>query len=52
MDFIDLNGLSLVDKTRTNPEEDSIYFCGHSLGLQSKRVQKSIDAWLRDWADL
>jgi kynureninase len=44
--------LSVADKTRTDPDSDSIYFCGHSLGLQPKRVRKWIDTWLRDWADL
>ncbi|CAF0777967.1 unnamed protein product [Rotaria sp. Silwood1] len=47
-----VGGLPKVDKARTDPQSDSIYLCGHSLGLQPKRVRKLIDIWLKDWADL
>ncbi len=30
---------------------DSVYLCGHSLGLQPKSVSSYIDQELRDWAD-
>ncbi len=33
-------------------EEQSLYFCGNSLGLQPKAVQESINQELIDWADL
>ena len=42
----------LANKSQVDPESDSIYLCGHSLGLQPKRVRKYIDYWLNDWADL
>jgi kynureninase len=42
----------LVDKSRTNRDSECIYLCGHSLGLQPKRVRKWIDIWLNDWARL
>ena len=42
-----------VNKSRlVNADRDCIYLCGHSLGLQSKRVRKAIDIWLEDWANL
>lgn len=44
--------MCLVDKSRTNPDSECIYLCGHSLGLQPKRVQKFVDSWLKDWAEL
>jgi len=44
--------LPRADKSQVDPESDSIYLCGHSLGLQPKRVRKYIDYWLNDWADL
>jgi kynureninase len=44
--------MHLVDKSRIDPDSDCVYLCGHSLGLQSKRVRKSIDNWLNDWANL
>ncbi|CAF4088260.1 unnamed protein product [Rotaria sp. Silwood2] len=47
-----VGGLPKVDKSRTDSQSDSIYLCGHSLGLQPKRVQKLIDIWLKDWANL
>lgn len=31
---------------------DSVYFCGHSLGLQPRSVQSYLDQELRDWAEL
>jgi kynureninase len=42
----------LADKSRVNSDDDCVYLCGHSLGLQPKRVRKSIDAWIKDWAEL
>jgi kynureninase len=40
----------LFPKTRDG--EDTIYLCGHSLGLQPKTVRSYLDQELRDWADL
>jgi len=40
----------LLPKTASG--EDSIYLCGHSLGLQPKNAKDYIDQELRDWADL
>lgn len=39
-----------IPKTKTGV--DSIYFCGHSLGLQPRSVQSYLDQELRDWAEL
>ncbi|CAF0746055.1 unnamed protein product [Rotaria sordida] len=47
-----LGSLPKVDKSRTDLQSDCIYLCGHSLGLQPKRVRTFIDTWLKDWADL
>lgn len=33
-------------------EEDSIYLCGNSLGLQPKKVKEYVNAELEDWASL
>ena len=37
---------------KTNPGEDCIYLCGHSLGLQPKSAKTYIDQELEDWARL
>ena len=37
---------------KTNTGEDSIYLCGHSLGLQPKSVKEYLDQELKDWAEL
>jgi kynureninase len=37
---------------KTNIGEDSIYLCGHSLGLQPKSVKEYLDQELKDWAEL
>ena len=35
---------------RRHPDgEDCIYFCGHSLGLQPKRVREYVEQELKDW---
>ncbi|UJR33886.1 hypothetical protein I4U23_021307 [Adineta vaga] len=47
-----IGDLPNVDKTRTDLNSECIYLCGHSLGLQSKRVRKAIEVWLEDWATL
>ena len=44
--------IHLADTTRFDPNTESIYLCGHSLGLLPKRVRTAIDAWLEDWAKL
>jgi kynureninase len=33
-----------------NPNEDSIYLCGNSLGLQAKKSREYIDRELNKWA--
>ena len=40
----------LIPKTKTG--EDSIYLCGHSLGLQPKAAASYIEQELRDWGNL
>jgi kynureninase len=37
---------------KTANGEDSVYLCGHSLGLQPKKAIDYIERELRDWADL
>ena len=37
---------------RTDNGSDAIYLCGHSLGLQPKRVREYIEQELKDWQDL
>jgi len=37
---------------KTKSGTDSVYFCGHSLGLQPKSAQAYIEQELRDWAEL
>jgi kynureninase len=37
---------------KTNTGEDSIYLCGHSLGLQPKSAREYLDQELKDWAEL
>ncbi len=37
---------------KTNTGEDSIYLCGHSLGLQPKSAKEYLDQELKDWAEL
>ena len=38
----------LIPKARTG--EDCIYLCGHSLGLQPKKVSSYLEEELADWA--
>jgi kynureninase len=51
-DSCDTLRVTLVDRSRIQPDQDCIYLCGHSLGLQPKRVRKAMNDWLEDWADL
>lgn len=37
---------------RTKAGEESLYLCGHSLGLQPKTAASYVDAELRAWAEL
>lgn len=37
---------------KTKNGEESIYLCGHSLGLQPKTAQAYVEQELRDWAEL
>ena len=37
---------------KTNTGEDSIYLCGHSLGLQPRSAKEYLDQELKDWAEL
>jgi kynureninase len=37
---------------KTQQSDDSIYLCGHSLGLQLKTAGSYLDQALRDWAQL
>ncbi|CAF1215889.1 unnamed protein product [Adineta ricciae] len=41
-----------ADTTRFDSNSESIYLCGHSLGLLPKRVRTAINGWLEDWAKL
>eukprot|EP01147_Barroeca_monosierra_P009822 gene9822-2015_t len=42
--------LSCVDKTLVDPEEECVYLCGNSLGLQPKTTQKMVQDELHAWA--
>ncbi|HXJ91082.1 MAG TPA: kynureninase [Candidatus Binatia bacterium] len=37
---------------RTKREEECIYLCGHSLGLQPKSAKNYVEEMLKDWAKL
>jgi kynureninase len=37
---------------KTNSDEECIYLCGHSLGLQPRTVRSYLEQELRDWAQL
>ncbi|KGO76945.1 Kynureninase [Penicillium italicum] len=39
-----------VDDSNEAPDENSIYFCGNSLGVQPRSTQKYIEQYLRTWA--
>lgn len=39
-----------VDLSLVDPEQDSIYFCGNSLGLQPKECKKNIERELDKWS--
>lgn len=47
-----MRDLPHVDLSVVDPEEDAIYFCGHSLGLQPKGVEKYINRELDKWAKI
>ena len=36
----------------SNPDEESIYFCGNSLGLQPKAVGEYLNAYLKTWGSI
>jgi kynureninase len=36
----------------SSPEEESIYFCGNSLGLQPKAVGEHLNAYLKTWGSI
>lgn len=38
--------------TASNAEEESIYFCGNSLGLQPKAVGEYLSAYLKTWGSI
>ncbi|CAH2305434.1 kynureninase isoform X2 [Pelobates cultripes] len=42
--------LPKVDKSLVNGDDDCVYFCGNSLGLQPKKVKTYIDEELDKWA--
>ncbi|KYO18057.1 kynureninase isoform X1 [Alligator mississippiensis] len=45
-----VNDLPPTDPTLVNENEDCIYFCGNSLGLQPKKVKTYLDEELDMWA--
>ncbi|KAJ4294234.1 Kynureninase (L-kynurenine hydrolase) [Kalmusia sp. IMI 367209] len=38
--------------TASSPDEESIYFCGNSLGLQPKAVGEHLSAYLKTWGSI
>nr|XP_033801375.1 kynureninase isoform X2 [Geotrypetes seraphini]XP_033801376.1 kynureninase isoform X2 [Geotrypetes seraphini] len=42
--------INIADTNLVNGEEDSVYFCGNSLGLQPKKVKTYLDEELDKWA--
>ena len=46
----DFRNLFFIPKTVSN--EDFVYFCGNSLGLQPKALRERINQELNDWATL
>ncbi|PSN70150.1 kynureninase 2 [Corynespora cassiicola Philippines] len=52
-----LKRTSLSDDAKTaapasSPEDESIYFCGNSLGLQPKAVGEHLNAYLKTWGSI
>lgn len=48
---------TLVDDAKTSatassPDDESIYFCGNSLGLQPKAVAEHLSAYLKTWGSI
>lgn len=41
-----------VDFKSVNADDDAVYFCGHSLGLQPKGVEKYMQRELDKWAKM
>ncbi|XP_007894553.1 kynureninase isoform X2 [Callorhinchus milii] len=44
--------LPFVDLTLVKPEDNCIYLCGHSLGLQHKKAKVYLDEELEKWAKI
>lgn len=38
--------------TASGPEDESVYFCGNSLGLQPKAVSDYLGAYLKTWGSI
>ncbi len=47
-----LGALSSSLYSKDKNEDDCIYLCGHSLGLQPKKASSYLEQELRDWAQL
>jgi kynureninase len=48
--FVD--SVFLADQSLVNPNEDSIYLCGNSLGLLPKATKGFLDEQLTKWAEM
>lgn len=49
------NGLAENEQTRAtafSPSDESIYFCGNSLGLQPKAISEYLGAYLQTWGSI
>lgn len=44
--------LVLVDLEKVDPEEDSVYLCGNSLGLMPRGVRDTVGQVMQKWSDL
>uniref|UniRef100_UPI00398F3323 kynureninase n=1 Tax=Pristiophorus japonicus TaxID=55135 RepID=UPI00398F3323 len=47
-----MKDLPSTDPTLIKAEDDCVYFCGHSLGLQPKKTKVYIDEELNKWAKI
>lgn len=41
-----------VDPSLIDPDEECIYLCGNSLGLQPKTIKPLIEGELKKWAEM
>lgn len=47
-----INDDAETSKAAAGPEDESIYFCGNSLGLQPKAVGEYLNAYLKTWGSI